>query len=84
MKKNLYILLCLMLLTACQKGRTYFPKDLEPQTVELVRFDKALMNVQTKGEGLPMTGDGESSIKVDIRVLYETYPDFMPLWGKIS
>jgi hypothetical protein len=32
-------------MTACQKGRTYFPKDIEPQEIEIVRFDNALMNV---------------------------------------
>ena len=56
------------MLTACHKGRTYFPKDLEPQRIELVRFDNALLNVH------------EATIAQDIRVLYEEYPVFMPLW----
>jgi len=62
-----YILLfcCALVLASCRKGRSYFPKDMEPQTIDLVRFDKALMNVQTN---------------VDIRVLYDEYPVFMPLW----
>ena len=55
-------------LTACHQGRTYFPKDLEPQHVELVRFDNALLNVQ------------EATVAQDIRVLYDEYPVFMPLW----
>ena len=56
------------MLTACHKGRTYFPKDLESQRIELVRFDNALLNVH------------EATIAQDIRVLYEEYPVFMPLW----
>ena len=67
MKKYLFIA-CLMALTACQKGRTYFPKDIEAQQVEIVRFDKALLNVH------------EASIAQDIKVLYDEYPTFMPLW----
>ena len=55
-------------MTACQKGRTYFPKDIEPQEIEIVRFDNALMNVH------------EASVAHDIYVLYDEYPAFMPLW----
>ena len=68
MKKLVYILLCLLALTACQKGRTYFPKDIETHEVELVRFDNALMNVH------------EATVAHDIRVLYDEFPVFMPLW----
>ena len=67
MKKYLFIV-CLLALTACHKGRTYFPKDLEVQQIELVRFDNALLNVH------------DSTVAQDIRVLYDTYPVFMPLW----
>ena len=59
---------CILLLTACHKGRTYFPKDLEPQPIEIVRFDNALLNVH------------EATVAQDIRVLYDEYPEFMPLW----
>ena len=69
MKKYiLYILIAVMGLGSCQKGRTYFPKDIETQEIEIARFDRALMNVQ------------EASVKEDIRVLYDEYPVFMPLW----
>lgn len=67
MKKIIYILLGMMLMS-CQKGRTYFPKDLPPQEIDIVRFDKALMNVS------------EATVGADIRVLYDEYPVFMPLW----
>ena len=68
MKRIIYIFLACIFLCGCQKGRTYFPKQMEPQLVEIVRFDKALMNVQP------------TSVKEDIRVLYDEYPEFMPLW----
>ena len=68
MKKYLYIAACLLSFTACQKGRTYFPKDIEPQEIEFVRFDNALLNVH------------ESSVTKDVKVLYDEYPAFMPLW----
>lgn len=55
-------------MTACQKGRTYFPKDLEAEHVELVRFDNALLNVH------------EATVAQDVKVLYDEYPAFMPLW----
>ena len=67
MKKYIYIA-CLLLFCGCHKGRTYFPKDIEPQQLEIVRFDKALLNVH------------EATVKDDIRVLYDEYPEFMPLW----
>ena len=67
-KEIIYILIAVMGFGSCQKGRTYFPKDIETQEIEIVRFDRALMNVQ------------EASVKEDIRVLYDEYPVFMPLW----
>ena len=68
MKKLLYIMVGCQLLTGCQKGRTYFPKDITPQEVEIVRFDKALLNVH------------EATVKQDIEVLYDEYPEFMQDW----
>ncbi|MBQ5378589.1 MAG: hypothetical protein IIU10_00100 [Paludibacteraceae bacterium] len=70
MKKIVYFFI-LCALTACQKTRSYFPKDLQAHEVEIVRFDKALMNVQC---------DNIQGTKDDIRVLYDEYPVFMPLW----
>ena len=55
-------------MTSCQKGRTYFPKDIEPEQIELVRFDNDLLNVH------------EATVAHDICVLYDKYPVFMPLW----
>ena len=67
-ERILWIILCACILSACQKGRSYFPKDIEPQEIEIVRFDNALMNVH------------EASVAHDIYVLYDEYPAFMPLW----
>ena len=60
-----------MVLTSCHHGRSYFPKDVPPQEIDLVRFDNALMNVQSKDV---------QGTKADIRVLYDEFPVFMPLW----
>ena len=63
------LLFCLALwLCGCQKGRSYFPQDIESQHVEIIRFDKALLNVH------------EATVKEDIQVLYDEYPAFMPVW----
>lgn len=66
--KIILLLLGTVVFTACHQGRTYFPKHLEHQPVEIVRFDNALMNVH------------DSTVAQDIRVLYDEYPVFMPLW----
>ena len=75
-RQLIYIALCLFTLTACQHGRSYWPGEGLPVTgdglpVEIVRFDNALMNVQS---------DNVQGTKDDIRVLYDEYPEFMPLW----
>jgi len=67
MKKYLFII-CVLALCGCHKGRNYWPKELASQEVEFVRFDNALMNVH------------EATVAQDIRVLYDTYPAFMPVW----
>lgn len=68
MKKLLILIIGVFALIACQNTRTYFPKEIEPQNIDLVRFDNALMNVR------------EETVVQDIRVLYDEYPVFMPLW----
>ena len=69
--KKLFIIhysLFILLFCGCDNSRKYFPKDLEPQQIEIVRFDNALLNVH------------EATAATDIQVLYDTYPVFMPLW----
>ena len=66
--KQLLLIICVLSLGSCHKGRTYWPKDVAPQQVEIVRFDNALLNVH------------EATVAQDIRVLYEEFPEFMPIW----
>jgi len=66
--KYLYIALATIVwLPSCTK-RSYFPKDIEPQHVHIVRFDEALMNVSR-----------ENTLQ-DIRLLYDEYETFMPIF----
>lgn len=67
-KSNILALVGLCLLSACTPQRNYFPSDIEPVTIELVRFDNDLQNVQ------------EESAREDIAYLYEKYNYFMPVW----
>jgi len=55
------------LLTSCNK-KTYFPKQMEPVQVHIVRFDEALMNVSK-----------EHALE-DVRVLYTEFEAFMPVF----
>lgn len=59
---------CAFVLSACHSGRSYFPKEIDRQEIDIVRFDNALMNVH------------EATVETDIRVLYDEYAVFMPLW----
>ena len=70
MKKIVYIFICVFALTACRGGRKYWPKDVQGDNVPctIIRFDNALLNVH------------EATVTHDIRVLYDEFPAFMPLW----
>ena len=68
MKRSLWTIGLVALLTACQQGRQYWSAQTEPQQMEIVRFDKALLDVQAQ------------TVEQDIRNLYANYPEFMPLW----
>lgn len=70
MKKfNVYSCLVLLLLvTGCGKKPMYFPSQIEPKQVNIVRVDNALMQVSA-----------ESALS-DIRELYDSFPDFMPIF----
>ena len=68
MKRLLLIVTCACVLVGCQHKRIYWPEKLEPQEIEIVRFDNALLNVH------------DATVAHDIRVLYDEYPVFMPLW----
>lgn len=63
-----YACLLVLILSACRPEQKYFPADMDPQHVSVIRFDEAVMNVRAE------------SAREDIRILYDQYPDFMPLW----
>ena len=68
MRKLLTIVCALILLVGCSHKRNFFPKDLESENVNFIRFDRALLNV-----------NAQTALE-DIRVLYDDYPDFMPVF----
>lgn len=70
MEKLFNILIFTLLLTGCNLGKTHhsFPGNMEPVDISLIRFDNDLLNVN------------EQSAAEDIRVLYDLYPEFMPVF----
>lgn len=73
MKRHYYILLLLLLLlSACTGGRQYFPKELPSVEVPIVRFDKAILNLETALDSL--------TLRAAVEELYNEYPGFMPFW----
>lgn len=70
MRRLIFILLLPLCLCACHSGRQFFPAEsrMERVDVSLVRFDAALLNVS------------RSTAMDDIRLLYDEYPDFMPVF----
>lgn len=66
---SLCLVLCLFN-SGCSHKRSYFPKNMEQQSITIVRFDKALMNVS------------RDSALQDVRVLYDEYEDFMPVFAE--
>lgn len=73
MKRCHYILFSLLLLLgACTGGRQYFPKDIPSVEVQIVRFDKAILNLETALDSL--------SLRAAVDELYIEYPEFMPFW----
>lgn len=69
MKKTIAIISFVTLLCgSCHKRVSYFPNDLEPINIEVIRFDQSLMNVS------------QSRVREDVRLLWDEYPDFMPVF----
>lgn len=66
-KVYIYILL---LLTGCQSDRSYFPKETTPAKVQIVRFDSAILHMDT------------TETLHAVRALYEQYPTFMPVFSE--
>lgn len=66
MKRVLYCLL-ILLLVSCSKERHYFPDEVAPVDVQIVRFDSALLNVKSDA---------------DIINLYKCFPDFIEFYSE--
>lgn len=64
----LSILIFSLVLCGCGNRYQYIPKDIEPVTVDIVRFDSALLAVRT-----------DSTLQ-DVKRLYAEYEAFMPVY----
>ena len=64
----LSILIFSLVLCGCGNRYQYIPKDIEPVTIDIVRFDSALLAVRA------------DSAMQDVRRLYDEYEAFMPVY----
>lgn len=64
-KRILIGIAVVLLAVGCEHKREYYPRTMEKQTVEIVRFDSALLGVRT------------DKVAEDVRALYADYPEFM-------
>lgn len=64
----LSILIFSLVLCGCGNRYQYIPKDIEPVTIDIVRFDSALLAVRA------------DSAMLDVRRLYAEYEAFMPVY----
>lgn len=71
MKKLIYILFVLML-CGCDAESRYFPKDLNPVDLQILRFDSALLSVDTKSE----------AVVASVNRLYDEFPDFIGVYAE--
>ena len=62
---TIWMLLTVALLAGCHNGRQYYPRKLAEQPVEIVRFDKALMAIDS------------TNAATSVPALYATFPSFM-------
>ncbi len=69
---TMHYLLLMCLFVACSSGRRYFPDNLQPAEVSIVRFDSALLSIDTQTE----------PAAVAVCRLYEEYPDFMRVFAE--
>ena len=72
MKRLIYIVLAVVLLASCSHGRKYFENDVPRVPVPVVRFDKALLNLETATDSV--------ALRAAVEELYMEYPEFMPFW----
>ncbi|MBR1808979.1 MAG: hypothetical protein IJ776_06300 [Paludibacteraceae bacterium] len=72
MRQKSLILLLVVLFAGCKNGRQYFPKQVPPAEINIVRFDSALLSIDALSD----------SVKTDILRLYDEYPDFMSFYSE--
>ncbi len=73
MKKVHYILLLVsMIFCSCQNERSYFPKNLPSTKVTIIRFDQAVLELNTAKDS--------TTLHRSVEELYDSFPDFMPFW----
>lgn len=70
--KIIVLIVGCLLLAGCQRKREYYPRTMEEQRVEIIRFDSALLAIRT-----------EQSAE-DVRALYADYQEFMPQYVEQS
>jgi len=59
---------CMLIAAGCRPKRQYYPRIMPEQTVQIVRFDTALLAIRA------------NQAAEDVRALYTDYPDFMPIY----
>lgn len=68
----LIVSVAVLLLGACSRGRQYFPKNTPAADVQIVRFDKAFLNLETASDSV--------ALRAAVEEMYVEYPEFMPFW----
>lgn len=73
MKKYLYLIIAVAVLSACKKQREYFPRDLDlgATRVEIVRYDSALLSLMDRQVGAE-----------EVAELYLLDPDFTRFYAE--
>ena len=59
---------CLLVVPGCQRKRQYYPRTMPERTVEIIRFDSALLAIRA------------DHAADDVQALYADYPDFMSIF----
>lgn len=73
-RRYLYIGIVMLLgLVSCRSGRQYFGRKVTPAEVQIVRFDKAILNFTA-------VLTDSLAVRSSVEEMYEEYPDFANYW----
>ena len=73
MKHFSYIFILLALLYSCRgESSKYFPKNTPASSVNIIRFDQALLQLKAV--------EDSAALRTSVRKMYKHYPEFMPFW----